>query len=59
MVIILLLNVILVGVVNAESSTKSVMVYTEGRCPTNLKYNGIDVGCVRVSYYAGCSTLPS
>jgi len=50
MVIILLLNMLLVGVVNAEESLGTVRVFSQGRCPDYLKYNGVTVGCVRVSY---------
>ena len=50
LVIILLLNMILVGTVNAEESLGSVRVFNQGRCPDYLKYNGVTVGCVKVSY---------
>lgn len=57
MVIVLLLNAILIGNVNAMDS--KVKVVTEGRCPDLLKYNGYTVGCVRVSYDNGSSKFPA
>ena len=36
-----------------------VKVVTEGRCPDLLKYNGVTVGCVRVSYDNGSSKFPA
>lgn len=54
---ILLLNVILIGFVNAENVNTT--VYTKGRCPDLLKYNGITVGCVRVAYHDGSSEFPA
>ena len=58
MIIILLLNIVLPGAVSAASG-KIVTVYTEGRCPALLKYNGYTVGCVRVSYYDGRVEQPA
>lgn len=58
MIIILLLNIVLPGVVNATNE-KTVTVYTEGRCQSLLKYNGYTVGCVRVSYYDGRTEQPA
>ena len=57
MVIVLLLNAIFIGNVNAIDS--KVKVVTEGRCPDLLKYNGVTVGCVRVSYDDGSSRFPA
>ena len=57
MVIILLLNAIFLGTVNAMDS--KVRVVKEGRCPDLLKYNGYTVGCVRVSYDDGSSKYPA
>lgn len=57
MVIILLLNAIFLGTVNAMDS--KVRVVKEGRCPDLLKYNGYTVGCVRVSYDDGSSKFPA
>lgn len=57
MVIVLLLNAIFIGSVNAIDS--KVKVVTEGRCPDLLKYNGVTVGCVRVSYDDGSSRFPA
>lgn len=48
MVVILLLNMILTGVVNAEGI--SVRVYNKERCPDYIKYDGVTAGCTRVEY---------
>lgn len=48
LIIILLLNIVLVGVVNAEG--QEVRVFNDGRCSDYLKYKGVTVGCYQVSY---------
>lgn len=57
MVIILLLNAILVGNVNAIAS--KVTVTKVGECPDLLKYNGEVIECTRYAYDNGDSLYPA